>query len=110
MLCAHYDGKFGKTKSVVNRNTLHPNEKDTLATLKWQIWEKQPICKRKEIPENYIDIYIKNILDDAEGKYTQKMIEDERFPDRNIVSAEEVFRFMNILSAKKENAFLFWNT
>lgn len=86
---------------------LNSELRDILATLKWQIWEKQPICKRKEIPENYREKYIKDILDDAEGKYTQKMIENERFHDRNIVPPEEVFGFMNTLKITKENMFLF---
>lgn len=72
--------------------------------------EKQPICKRDEIPENYREKYIKNILDDAEGKYTQKMIEAERFHDQNITTIEEAFQFMDGIIFKKNNAFLYRKT
>lgn len=37
----------------------------------------------------------------------KKMIENERFHDRNIVPPEEVFGFMNTLKITKENMFLF---
>ena len=86
---------------------LNSELRDILATLKWQIWEKQPICKRKEIPENYREKYIKDILNDGEGKYTQKMIEAERFHDKSVTTIEEVFQFMDTIILKKNNAFLY---
>ncbi|MCQ2082401.1 MAG: 1-acyl-sn-glycerol-3-phosphate acyltransferase [Lachnospiraceae bacterium] len=86
--------QYGKEFFVnIGRNIQYTNEKesieqlncelrDNLATLKWQIWEKQTICVRSEIPADYRDTYIKTILDDADGKYTEKMINDEKYHDK----------------------------
>lgn len=100
--------QYENTDTDIER--LNSELRDTLATLKWHIWESQPIGIRKQLPAAYRNIFIKAILDDAEGKYTRTMIENERFHDRNITSREEAFSFMSSLNVTKDNAFLFKKT
>lgn len=83
--------------------------RDTLATLKWEIWEKQSVQERVLLPENVRELFINGVFEDAEGKYTYQMIEAERFHDISITSRDEAFEFIKKLCPKKENAFLLKN-
>jgi len=40
--------------------------RDVLATLKWDIWEMLPICKRCDVKEDYWDIEIQRRLKEYE--------------------------------------------
>lgn len=73
---------------------LNSKLRDTLATLKYQIWEQQPTAVRSELHSNYRDIFVKKIFEDAGGKYTPQMVENERYHDRKSVSKEEVFSYL----------------
>lgn len=44
--------------------------RDCLATLKWKIFERQPICKRKTIPDNYANNLVKSIFDRCPYSFT----------------------------------------
>lgn len=81
--------------------------RDTLCTLKWKIWEKFSVCKRKEIDEDFGLHFASDILEEAGPYYTMKMVEDERYHDKHVKSHDEVFSFIGNLVPRRENAFLF---
>lgn len=58
--------------------------RDILCTLRWEIWEKAGITKRVDIPENYGDIYLKNIMSQSPGDYTVEDIIRTRYRDKNV--------------------------
>lgn len=93
-------------KDDINIEMYNRDLRDTLATLKWQIWERMPVIKRTDISDTYRATFVANILKDGEGKYTEQMIENERFHDKETVEKDEVFAFLKDINYKRENAFL----
>lgn len=64
--------------------------RDTLATLKWEIWEHLPREKRIEIPEGYHEKFVQQRLAECAG-FTQELVEGRMFrdkTDREIVAIE----------------------
>lgn len=80
--------------------------RDILASLKWNIWEQRPIRQRKTLPKDMRERFVKSILDEAEGKYTYQMIQNESYHDKIVVLKDEAFSFLKTMEVKKENAFL----
>lgn len=80
--------------------------KDTLATLKWEIWETEPQLKRNEISGSAWDEYIRDRL--AEWPYFDlDYIDGMIYKSKNIFTHEEVFAHLNTIHSRKQNAFLF---
>ena len=71
--------------------------RDAMCTLKWEIWEQKGISKRKDLPDNYEETFINNIMKDTDNGYTVEDIEKERFHDKNITTYEEAFAFQKKL-------------
>lgn len=94
-----YYANIGENISFINQdeNTdvkeLSKNLRDAMATLRWEIWEKFPES-RQNISENYSEKYINDILKECQG-YTIDDVNRDRFHDKNIVDANEVFAFNN---------------
>lgn len=80
--------------------------RDTMAALKWEIYEKQPITKRKSISENAGEVFRQFFIDQAKGLFTWQDFVSAAFKPRNIVAPEEAFAFYRNLKLCKENAFL----
>lgn len=104
-------------KFIVNigRNIKYTNEddnieklnnelRDTLATLKWQIWDSCKLYRREELASK--QDFVNKIISEAEGKYSVEMIENERFHDKNVFSEDEVYSFYKKLKLSKNNCFL----
>ena len=90
-----------------NVKELTEELRDVLATLKWEIWEHVGTVSRNSIPNNFHENFAKDILAEAGGLYTMKMVEDERYHDKDNPDYQIVFAFMETLPWKKETAFLF---
>ena len=75
--------------------------------MKWEIWEHVGLVSRNSIPNNFHENFAKDILAEAGGLYTMKMLEDERYHDKDNPDYQIVFAFMETLPWKKETAFLF---
>lgn len=95
------------TSGDVDIEILNCELRDSLATLKWKIWDNFKLCKRSDLPDK--KDFVNKILAEAEGKYTYEMIEKERFHDKNIVNVGEVYSFYEKLYPSRENAFLLKN-
>jgi 1-acyl-sn-glycerol-3-phosphate acyltransferase len=107
----HYYVNIGENIDYSNVSLEEKREKsdelrDILSTLKWDIWEKQGVKRRKDIPEDYADTFLNNIMNQSPEDYTVDDIIRTRFHGKE-TSPEEAFAYIEHLTPKKENAFLF---
>ena len=87
---------------------LRDELREKLATLKWTIMETQPKLDRKEISDNYLKMFQDEIVGRCNYGYGFSL-EDaiaESFHDKNSVSADEVFAFLENIEIGTHNAFL----
>ena len=82
--------------------------RDKLTTLKWDILESQPMLKRKDVPDDYLDTFQKEIVDRCNYGYGFSLQDalNESFHDKNITTEVEVNSFMEDLELNHNNAFL----
>jgi len=111
-----YDNTFwiniGENISISKNMNLRESNKllrDTLATLKWQIWEQQEMTKRENYSQNFIDNFRQSIVDrDEYGDYvyTLQDIYETMYHDKFETSQEEVFSNLDKVDINKNNAFV----
>ena len=81
--------------------------RDTLATLKWEIWESEPRLSRNEMTGNEWNEYVNARL--AEWPYFNlDYIDGMIYKPKNVARYEDVFEHLNGLQPTLQNAFL-WN-
>lgn len=82
--------------------------REKLATLKWDIMEKQEELERRNIPDNYLDTFQKEIVDRCNYGYGFSLQDalNESFHDKNITDEEEVYDFLNNIEITKNNCYL----
>lgn len=80
--------------------------RDSLCTLRWEIWNQFEPCKRSEISHDAAAQYLENIMKETENGYTVSEIIRTRYHIR-AASREEAFGFVEKLIPRTENAFLF---
>ena len=108
----HYYANIGKEFlfsefSSKDRHAITADLRDCLASLKWEIWAYQGICRRDEIPEGYSEDFLKAIMYLPIATYTVQDVLDTKFQDKNIVDAKTAFLHLNTISPTMQNAFLF---
>lgn len=108
----HMYAAIGKNIEVAgiweDKYELTNHLRDTLATLKWRIFESVDTWNRKDIPENYRQIFIDSIINDnKDTSYTEQDVIDTMFRDRNVTTHEEAFAHLNNIKSTKQTAFLF---
>ena len=65
--------------------------RDSMATLKWEIWEKIGESSRKNLQDNYGEEFLKTIVDRCEYDFTlEKMLRDA-YKDRDTVTPDEAY-------------------
>lgn len=97
-VAGHWDDKYLLTNHL----------RDTLATLKWRIFETVGIQNRKDIPENYLQTYMDGIINDnKDTSYTEQDVLDTMFRDKNITTYDEVFDHLKNIPPTRQTAFLF---
>lgn len=80
--------------------------RDVLATLKYEIWESEPMVNRRSLTGDEWDRYISDRL--KEWKYfDEEYIEEMIYKPKNIIPTQEVFAHLDKLIPNRENAFLF---
>ena len=80
--------------------------RDTLSTLKWEIWESEEPLKREELNGDEWDKYVEQRF--SEWPYFNKeYIKDLVYRPKGVYTSEEVFGPVMKLSPSKQNAFLF---
>ena len=93
-------------KNFQNYVELTQTLRDVLATLKWEIWEREPLQSRDRLPENYGELFIKEFEARIYPYDTLETIEQTRYYGK-ISTPEEAFAHLRQLIPCKENAFLF---
>ena len=83
--------------------------RDVLATLKWEIWEREPLQSRDRLPENYSELFIKEFEARIYPYDTLETVERTRFHTKEEMEQKGAFAYMKKLIPCKENAFLFKN-
>ena len=82
--------------------------RDTLAELKWELWERQSQEMRANIPLGYRQQYLRGFTDQiTDESYSQEAIETTRFHTKAEIAQKEVEAHLDRLIPCKENAFLF---
>lgn len=80
--------------------------RDTLATLKWEIWESYGMKKREDIPVDEWDRYVADRFKEW-PYFNEEYIEGLIFKPKNVVTHDEVYAPVKKLVPNKNNAFLF---
>ena len=92
--------------SIEEKTRAISDLRDTLATLKWEIWESVPRLNRDELNGDEWEEYKTNRF--AEWPYfNEEYIEDLIFKPKGIVSKENVYAPIKKLTPNINNAFLF---
>ena len=102
---------------TIDKNTsksveeLRDDLRGKLATLKWEIMEREPFLKRKDIPKNYLQEFQEKIVNRCNYGYGFSLQDaiNESFHDKLVVDSKEVYDFLNTLEIGKHNAFLMKN-
>lgn len=107
----HYYANVGENISsagyeLPQKQQLTDILRDTLCTLKWEIWEQFPVTSRASLPEDAAEQYLAGIMSQSENGYTVEEIIRTRFHSKE-TSPQEAFAHLNQLIPCKENAFLF---
>lgn len=92
----------------ITESVLVNDLRDKLCTLKWDLLENQTHIKRDEISDDYLEQFQNEIIERCNYGYGFSL-EDalrESFHDKNIVTEEEAFAFLENLEINKNNAFL----
>ncbi|MBE5952393.1 MAG: hypothetical protein E7260_12570 [Lachnospiraceae bacterium] len=80
--------------------------RDTLADLKWIIWENEGIHARKDFPENYSEWFLNDVMHCEAATYTLEDVLATRFRTKEMKELEEVRQHLDQIVPRKENAFL----
>ena len=99
-------GKNIQIDKTKDNRELSDDLRDTLSTLKWEIWDKYCHEKRENLGQNYHDQYIENIMKDTEYGYGVDEINATKYRDSNVVNEEEVFKCLKKVKYTKDNAYL----
>lgn len=67
--------------------------RDILCTLKWEIWERKGITNRGELPSDYADIFLDEIMKQTSNDYTVEEINRTRYRDETDVEVETVLQY-----------------
>lgn len=90
-----------------NHMTLTQELRDALATLKWDIWEKEGVQSRRSLPEEFREQFLNEFEKRIHPWDTLETIERARFHTKEEILHKEVEAHFNKLIPCKENAFLF---
>ena len=84
--------------------------RDTLATLKWDIWENfSERVVRNTMSTNAKEQYLDSVMSETENGYTVEEINRTKFHDKDIVKTEQTFEHVANIKVNKNNMFLFTN-
>lgn len=79
--------------------------RDSLATLKWKIYESVPMLEETDRNDEYFEQLVAQRMSEWKG-FTLEEVKSKEYKDPNITSPEEAFEHLKHLNISKENAFL----
>ena len=98
---------MSKYEDSVEGKTLAIRDlRDTIATLKWEIWETEPQVNRKNITGNEWEQYVQERFKEW-PYFNEEYIDGLVFKPKDVVNKEEVYEPIKKLVPSKQNAFLF---
>lgn len=100
---------FGKElypKDFADNTTLTEQLREDLATLKWEIWEREGLSPRDSLPENYQEEYIQTFAKRLAPWDTLESVERTRYHSKAEIAQKEVESHLDKLIPSMENAFL----
>lgn len=80
--------------------------RDTLATLKWEIWDRTGVESRRDLPEDYREQFAAEFEKRIHPYNTLETVESTRFHSKAEIEQREAFEHLEKLIACRENAFL----
>lgn len=106
----HMYAAIGKNIEVAgvweDKYELTNHLRDALATLKWRIFESVDTWNRKDIPENYRQIFINSIINDnKDTSYTEQDVIDTMFRDKSNATNEDIFAHLNDITPTMKTHF-----
>ena len=81
--------------------------RDALASLKWDIWEREGLLSRDSLPENYSEQFIKTFEKRIQPWDTLESVERTRFHTKAEIEQKDAFAHLEHLNPCRENVFLF---
>jgi len=90
-----------------NAEELTQKLRDYLATLKWEIWEREGQQARNSLADNYRELFIKEFEDRIQPWDTLESVERARFHTKTEIEQKDAFAHLDRLIPCRENAFLF---
>lgn len=94
-------------KDFGNIGELTQNLRDALATLKWEIWEKEGVQSRNSLSDDYRKQFIQQFEKRIKPYDTMATVERTRFHTRAEIEQKDAFLYFDKLIPCWENAFLF---
>lgn len=83
--------------------------RDTMASLKWEIFEHVPKWEYSEIADDYYESYLQERISEWPG-FTLEEVRGKEYKAKGEYSPDEVFAHLDNLIVSKENAFLLRKT
>ena len=102
-------GQVVRPEDFQDRDELTQTIRDALATLKWEIWEKEGVQPRNSLPGDYRKRFIKQFEERIYPYDTPETVERSRFHTRAEMEQRDAFLYFDKLIPCRENAFLFRN-
>ena len=106
----HFVINFGNElfpKDFDDNTSLTQRLRDDLATLKWEIWEREGLFARDSLPEDYREQYIQTFAKRLAPWDTLESVERTRFHTKAEFEQRDAFAHLEKLVPCRENAFLF---
>lgn len=108
----NYTINIGRNISVSNltleqKHWLTETLRDAMASLRWEIWEKQTQAKREEISTDYRLQELCELQEEMHDVYTMDDIEATRFHSKEEIEQRDSFVHLDKLIPSEKNAFLF---
>lgn len=75
--------------------------RDTLATLKWEIWEHLPKEKRRDIPKGYYEKFLEDRIAECDG-FSVELVEGRLYRDRTDREITEIKRDMQKVEGRRK--------
>lgn len=94
------------TYELSQKQELTDRLRDTLSTLRWEIWEQLPSLTRTQLPTNAAKQYLDEIMSQTENGYTIDEINRTRY-HKKVSSCNEIFDHLSELTPDCKTAFLY---
>ena len=101
--------KFGQAllpENYASHASLTQALRDAMATLKWDIWEREGVSSRCALPKDYGKKFSEAFARQIAPWNTPESIEATRFHDMAELTQREAFAHLDRLIPNRENAFL----